>query len=397
MNEQPRLRVDALADATLASIRDQQRGRDLRTVDGAAGATQRVGHHDALLFCGSNYLDLANHPEVVEAAARGARDWGCAAGGSRLINGNLRCHELLEEELADYLGTEAALVFGPGYMANVGIVPALADADDLIVSDALSHASLIDGCRLSKADVVVFPHNDVDALRSLLQRKRTQFRRVLLAVDGLYSMDGDMAPLPELVELAERYDVMLLVDDTHATGTIGEDGRGSAAVHGVAPQRIDIQLGSLAKALGSYGSFAAGTQAMKELLINTCRSFIFSCALPPPQVEAARAALQVMRREPERRQRLQHNGNYLRETLQAHDIDTGLSSTHVVPVVIGSNEATMEVCENLLRQGFFTQGIRYPSVPDGTARLRLTVMSSHEGKQIDSLVSAVAQTMHGSK
>jgi 8-amino-7-oxononanoate synthase len=392
-DQHPTLRVDEIADAALTSIREQRRERSLRTVDDSIAPIPRINGHDAQLFCGSNYLDLAHHPEVVEAAARGARDWGCASGGSRLINGNLRCHEHLEEELADYLGTEAALVFGPGYMANVGIVPALAEAGDLILSDALSHASLIDGCQLSKASVRVFPHSDVDALQSLLEQERTRFRRVLLAVDGLYSMDGDVAPLTEFVELAERYDLMLLVDDTHATGTIGEDGRGSASRCGVAPRRIDMQLGSLAKALGSYGSFVAGTRAMRNLLINTCRSFIFSCALPPPQVEAARAALRVMRREPQRRQRLQHNGGYLRDALQAQHIDTGPSSTHVVPVVVGSNQATMNLCENLLQQGFFTQGIRYPSVPDGTARLRLTVASSHQEKEIDSLVGAIARTM----
>jgi len=390
----PPPRIDEYADVALANIRSRQRERKLRTIDGPAASNQQVNRQSALQFCGSNYLDLAHHPEVVAAAARGADDWGCASGGSRLINGNLRCHEQLEAELADYLGTEAALVFGPGYMANVGMIPALVETEDLIVSDALSHASLIDGCQLSKASVKVFPHNDVAALQTLLRRERGRFRRTLLAVDGLYSMDGDIAPLDEFVDLSERYDVMLLVDDTHATGTIGDDGRGTAVHTGVAPERVDIQLGSLAKALGSYGSFVAGSRTMCDLLINTCRSFIFSCALPPPQVEAARAALKIMRREPWRRERLQHNGDHLRQALHAHDIDTGQSSTHILPVIVGGNEATMQLCEALLRQGYFTQGIRYPSVPDGTARLRLTVMASHTEQDLDSLAGAIAAAMH---
>jgi 8-amino-7-oxononanoate synthase len=391
MNEgHPPTRLAGIADATLASLRGQQQERRLRRIEGAADTHQNIGGNDSLLFCGSNYLDLAHHPEVIEAATRGARDWGCAAGGSRLINGNLGCHEQLEQELADYLGTEAALVLGPGYMANVGLIPAVVGSEDLIVSDALSHASLIDGCRLSGATVKVCAHNEPAAWKEILQQERSRYRRTLLVVDGLYSMDGDVAPLASYVELAEEFDSVLLVDDTHGTGTIGPGGQGSVAHCGVNPQRVDIQLGSLAKALGSYGSYIAGSQAMKDLLINTCRSFIFSCALPPPQVEAARAALRIMQAEPERREQLQQHGVYLRQQLAAHDIDTGLSTTHIVPVLIGDNDATMAACEALLQQGFFIQGIRYPSVPAGSARLRLTVMCSHQQTDIAALAAAIA-------
>ncbi len=383
-------RVTGIAKATLARLRANQRERSLRRIDGAADTHQTISGRDSLLFCGSNYLDLAHHPEVVEATARGARDWGCAAGGSRLINGNLGCHEQLEQELADFLGTEAALVLGPGYMANVGLIPALVGSGDLIVSDALSHASLIDGCRLSGATVKVCPHNEPQAWRTLLEQQRHQYGRALLVVDGLYSMDGDIAALPAFVDLAEEFDGLLLVDDTHGTGTIGPQGQGSVAHCGVDPAQVDIQLGSLAKALGSYGSYVAGSQAMKDLLINTCRSFIFSCALPPPQVEAARAALQVMQAEPERRENLVQNGQHLREGLARYGVDTGLSTTHIVPVIIGDNDDTMAACETLLQQGFYTQGIRYPSVPEGSARLRLTVMCSHKQSDIAALAAAIA-------
>jgi len=394
MDEEHRpTRLAGIADTTLASLRADQQERRLRRIEGAADTHQTIGGHDSLLFCGSNYLDLAHHPEVVESAARGARDWGAAAGGSRLINGNLGCHEQLEQELADFLGTEAALVLGPGYMANVGLIPAVVGSEDLVVSDALSHASLIDGCRLSGATVRVCGHNETAAWKTLLLQERGRYRRTLLVVDGLYSMDGDIAPLATYVELAEEFDAMLLVDDTHGTGTIGPGGQGSVAHCSVSPQRVDIQLGSLAKALGSYGSYIAGSQAMKDLLINTCRSFIFSCALPPPQVEAARAALRIMQAEPERREQLQHNGVYLRQQLAAQNIDTGLSTTHIVPVVIGDNDATMAICEALLQQGFFTQGIRYPSVPENSARLRLTVMCSHQQTDIAALAAAIAKLL----
>ena len=391
--EQPKNRVDAIAHTTLATLRAEEQERSLRCVEGAAKTQQTIDGQPALLFCGSNYLDLAHHPDVVAAAARGAEKWGCAAGGSRLINGNLGCHEQLERELADYLGTEAALVLGPGYMANVGLLPALAGKDDLIVSDALSHASLIDGCRLSGATVKVCAHNDPAALQTLLDGERQRYRRTLLVVDGLYSMDGDIAKLADYAELADRFDCVLVVDDTHGTGTIGPDGRGSAAYSKVEPTRIDVLVGSLAKALGSYGSFIAGSQAMKELFINTCRSFVFSCALPPPQVEAARAALKILQAEPDRRATLQANGALLRQQLANYGIDTGLSATHIVPVVIGDNKATMAACEALLERGFYTQGIRYPSVPDETARLRLTVMSSHRPTDITALVDAIAAVL----
>jgi 8-amino-7-oxononanoate synthase len=352
----------------------------------------RVDGRDVLLFAGSNYLDLAHHPEVVEAAARAAREFGCAAGGSRLITGNLAVHEALEEELAKFLGCEAALAFNTGYMANLGVIPALVRAGDVVVSDALAHASVVDACRLSRAEVRVFPHGDLDALEGVLRAVASTRRRLLLAVAGVYSMDGDTAPIAELVALARRWGALLLLDDAHGTGTLGPRGRGTPELQGV-EEGIDVWLGTLGKALGSFGAFVAGGFRMRELLVNVARSFIFSCALAPPQVEAARAALRLVRAEPWRRQRLQDNAARLRLRLAAHGISTAPSTTHIVPIVIGDNARTMAACERLLARGFYTQGIRPPSVPEGSARLRVTPMASHRDEEIDALAEVLAEEL----
>jgi 8-amino-7-oxononanoate synthase len=273
------------------------------------------------------------------------------------------------------------------------LIPALVGEGDLILSDALSHASIIDGCKLSTAEVQVFAHNDVHALESLLQQARLTNRRILLIVDGVYSMDGDCAPLAEIQTLAKNYDAILFVDDTHGTGTVGPNGRGCPALHQLNPSDVDITLGSLAKALGSYGAFVGCSRTVRDLLINTCRSFIFSCALPPPQVEAARAALRVLQREPWRLENLQANAAHLRASLRNAGINTDPSITQIVPVIIGSNEDTMLICQDLLERGYFAQGIRFPSVPQGTARLRLTVMTSHDKENIDTMVQVLVDVL----
>ena len=352
----------------------------------------RVDGRDVLLFAGSNYLDLAHHPEVVEASERAARDLGCAAGGSRLINGNLAIHEELEGELAKFLGSHAALAFSTGYMANVGVIPALVRRGDVVVSDELSHASIIDGCRLSRAETRVFPHGDVGALEELLRDVAARDRRVLLVVDGVYSMDGDVAPLAEMLPLAHRWGAVVLLDDAHGTGALGPGGRGSAALCGV-ENEVDIRMGTLGKSLGSFGAFVAGSHGLRDLLVNSARSFIFSCALAPPQVAAARTALAVAERESWRREALAANAAGLRRRLSGHGISTAPSTTHIVPVRIGDNARTMEVCEALLGRGFYAQGIRHPSVPEGTARLRITPMATHTEAEVVALADAIAEEL----
>jgi glycine C-acetyltransferase len=384
--------IDAVADRVLGEIRARGTHRRMRVLDGAQGPRMTVDGREVLLFAGSNYLDLARHPEVVTASREAAGTLGCAAAGSRLINGNLAIHEELEAELARFHGHEAALVFGTGYMANVGVIPALVGRGDLLVSDALNHASIVDGARLARAEVAVIPHGDVDRLEDVLRRTASSHRQVLVAVDGVYSMDGDVSPLGEIAPLCRRHGAILMVDDAHGTGTLGAGGRGSAEQAGVLAE-VDILMGTLGKSLGSFGAFVVGSARLRELLVNTARSFIFSCALAPPAVAAARAALAIVEREPGRRHALQANAARLRDRLGRHGIGTAPSTTHIVPVVIGDNAATMSICESLLERGFYAQGIRHPSVAEGTARLRITPMATHTAAEIDALADAVADEL----
>ncbi len=380
--------LDRVADEILGAIRERGTHRRMRVLEGLQAPRMRVDGRDVLLFAGSNYLDLARHPAVVEAAERASREWGCAAGGSRLITGNLACHEALEEELARFFGSEAALAFNTGYMANVGVIPALVGPGDVIVSDALNHASIIDGARLARAEVAVFRHGDVESFAETLAEVRPRARRILVVVDGVYSMDGDVAPIAEIVKRAHERDAFVLLDDAHGTGTLGPRGRGTGEAAGVLGE-IDIVMGTLGKSLGSFGAFVAGSAKLRELLVNTARSFIFSCALAPAQVEAARVALRLVDEEPWRRERLQTRCDRLRDRLAAAGISTAPSTTHVLPVLLGDNARTMAVCERLLERGYYAQGIRHPSVPHGTARLRITPMATHEDAEIDGLAEAI--------
>ncbi len=384
--------IDEIADACLGTIRERGTYRRMRVLEGLQGPRMIVDGREVVLFAGSNYLDLARHPEVIEAAERGARDWGCAAGGSRLITGNLAIHEALEEELATFFGRDAALVFNTGYMANVGVIPALVGAGDVLISDELNHASIIDGARLARAEVAVFRHGDVEAFADTLERARRKAgkgeRRILVAVDGVYSMDGDIAPIAEITKLAHEADAMVLLDDAHGTGVLGSGGRGTAEAAGVLAD-VDILMGTLGKSIGSFGAFVAGSAKLRDLLVNTARSFIFSCALAPGQVEAARASLRLIDREPWRRTRLADNCERLRRRLDEAGIPTHPSTTHIIPVVLGENDRTMSVCEELLGRGFYAQGIRYPSVPKGSSRLRITPMATHDEAEIDGLADAI--------
>ena len=384
--------LDAIADEVLDGIRARGTYRRMRVLDGVQAPRMVVDGREVLLFAGSNYLDLARHPEVVEAAERGARDWGCAAGGSRLITGNLECHEALEAELATFFGREAALAFNTGYMANVGIIPAIVGPEDVLVSDALNHASIVDGARLARTRVEIFRHGDVDAFAETLERVRPDARRVLVAVDGVYSMDGDVAPVAEIVKRAHDADAVVLLDDAHGTGCLGARGRGTAEAAGVLGE-VDILMGTLGKSIGSFGAFVAGSAKMRDLLVNTARSFIFSCALAPAQVEAARVAIRLIDEEPWRRERLAANCDRLRTRLAAADISTEPSTTHILPVVIGDNATTMRACEALLDCGYYAQGIRHPSVPEGTARLRITPMATHTEEEIDGLADAIVASI----
>jgi glycine C-acetyltransferase len=382
-------RVTASLERELDALRADGLYRWLRQIEGPQGPRMRVDGRETIILAGSDYLGLASHPRLKEAARRAIDRYGCSASAARLISGNHDLYPQLENRLARFKQTEAALVFSTGYQANLGVISALMDVQDIAFSDELNHASIIDGCRLSGTQVRVFPHNDLAALESLLKRE-TSARRKLIVVDGLYSMDGDLAPLADIVGLAERYGCMTMVDDSHGTGVLGEAGRGTAEATGVLG-RIDIETGSLAKALGGFGAYVVGSRTLIEYLINRARSFIFSCAMPPAVLATVLEALAVAEEEPERRQRLWDNTRYLRAGLREAGFHLNQSETHIIPLMVGESQLTMRFCQELLERGVFAQGIRYPSVPRGTERIRLTLTASHSKTDLDLALTVLGE------
>ncbi|HVN84097.1 MAG TPA: 8-amino-7-oxononanoate synthase [Candidatus Binatia bacterium] len=361
--------------------------RSLRWITGAQEPWVTLGERRVLMLCSNNYLGLANHPAIIEAANRAARDGGFGAGASRLISGSMRAHRELEERLAAFKGTEAALLFNSGYHANVGVIAALVGDGDLVCSDALNHASIIDGCRLSRARLAVYPHADTAALDAAL---RTPARRKLVVTDSVFSMDGALAPLSEIAALAARHGAMLMIDEAHATGVLGDSGSGAVEQCGIA-DAVTVHMGTLGKALGGFGAFVAGSRRVIDFLVNTARTFIFTTALPPPIVAAAAAALTIVETEPERRARTLARARQLSRGLRQLGYRVPATDTPIVPVWIGEPSATMTLCERLLEAGVFVQGIRPPTVPPGTARLRATTMTTHSEADVDIALTAFAQ------
>ena len=371
----------------LEELRERGLHRRLRLIEGAQGPTVTLDGCPVLLLCSNNYLGLADRAEVREAAAEAALRWGAGAGASRLISGTMEPHRELETRLADFKGSEAALLFGSGYLANTGVIAALAGRGEVVLSDELNHASIVDGCRLSRAETVVYRHRDVEHLAWCLDK--TGDRASLIVTDGVFSMDGDVAPLPQLLELARRHGARLMVDEAHATGAIGPGGRGSVAAAGLSGE-VDVVVGTLGKALGSYGAYACASAETVEYLVNSARPFIFSTAPPPSALGAALAALEILEAEPELVERLQANAETLRGALAVHGLDVGSSTTQVVPLTVGGADTTMELCERALLRGVFAQGIRPPTVPEGCSRLRFTVMATHRREELIQAAAKVA-------
>lgn len=385
----PHLRDD-LVDSLqreLNSLKSVGLYRRLRQVDTLQGPRIRIDGTDAIHLAGSDYLGLACHPRVKKAACEATMQYGCGVASARLISGNHDLYPQLETRLARFKQAEAALLFSTGYQANLGVISTLIDSHDVVFSDALNHASIVDGCRLSRARFKIFPHNDLGTLQRLLERERSTGRR-LIVVDGLYSMDGDVAPLAQIVTLAERYGCMTMVDDSHGIGVLGETGRGTAEAAGVLG-RIDIETGSLAKALGGFGAYVVGRRTVIDYLVNRARPFIFTCAMPPAVLAAVLEALDVAEQEPERRQRLRDNTRHMRAGLREVGFEVSPSGTQIIPLVVGEPERTMRFCQELLDRGVFAQGIRYPSVPRGTERIRLTVTATHSKADLDTALTAL--------
>jgi glycine C-acetyltransferase/8-amino-7-oxononanoate synthase len=363
----------------LDSLRDRGLYRRMRLVSGPQGPRVLLDGRPVLMLCSNNYLGLADHPRVREAAADAAMRWGVGSGASRLVSGNMTVHRRLEEQLAAFKHSEACVLFGSGYLANMGVISALAGRGEVVFSDELNHASIVDGCRLARADTFVYEHRDMEHLAWGLEEAGG--RGSLIVTDGVFSMDGDVAPLEDIVELARRYDARVMVDEAHGTGALGPGGRGAVADAGLESD-VDVIVGTLGKALGSYGAYVCCDGTVARYLVNCARTLIFSTALPPPAVAGAMAALELLVEQPARAEKLQRNARMLRESLAAEGIDASDSMTQIIPLVIGDPRDAVAAAERALEQGVFAQAIRPPSVPEETSRLRLTVMASHTKSEL---------------
>lgn len=360
--------------------------RKLRVLEDHEGTRATFEGRELLLFCSNDYLGLSRHPRVIKAAQKALEEYGVGAGAARLISGTSSAHQRLEEKLAQFKAKENVLVFATGFLANLGILTAFAGDQDIIIMDKLCHASLIDGARLSRAGLRIFPHKNYKKCEELLKINKNA-RRKILVTETVFSMDGDLANLEELVKLKEKYGAFLVVDDAHGTGVLGPNGRG-ATEEGRLASRIDIIMGTLSKALGGLGGFVAADKILIDYLVNLARPFIFATALPPVLCEAAREALCVMEEEPGLREKLWKNIRAVEKGLKNAGFDLTPVESAIIPVVLGDEKKAMAACEELLAEGIFIPAVRYPTVPKGKARLRVTVSAAHTAEDIEKLLSA---------
>ena len=376
-------------ESELERLKETGLYRKLRRVDGDQGPTLVLDGWEVINFSSNNYLGLANHPALGEAAKAAIDRYGCGSGASRLISGNMTLHEELESKIAEFKGTEAALVFNSGFQVNTGVVSTLVSEGDAVFSDTLNHASIIDGCRLSRAKVAVYAHLDMNHLEHELKQSQS-VRRRLIVTESLFSMDGDEAPLADIVGLAERHGAMVMVDEAHATGVYEPNGAGLVARLGLG-DRVLVQMGTLGKALGGFGAYVASSKALRELFINRCRSFIFTTSLPPAVMAMGIAAIDLVSKEPERRKALADNSERLRVGLRGLGYLLGDSCRQILPLMVGDANRCMELSQRLLNRGVFAHGIRPPTVPPATSRLRITLMATHTDEQINQALETFKQ------
>ena len=371
---------------------DERREADLyrarRITETAQQPEMRIDGRNLLAFCSNDYLGLASHPEVVQAMQQGAADWGAGSGAAHLITGHSSAHHALEEELAEFTGRPRALLFSTGYMANLGLVAALLGRNDRLFEDRLNHASLLDAGLLSRARMQRYPHADMTILASQLEGAGSG--RKLIVTDGVFSMDGDLAPLPELARLAQQHDAWLMVDDAHGLGVLGEDGKGSLDHFGLGLQQVPILMGTLGKGLGTFGAFVAGGEALIETLIQQARSYVYTTAPPPAVAEATRVSLRIARQESWRRERLQQLVGRFRERVAELGLPLMDSETPIQPVLAGSAGQALAWSRQLEEQGILVSAIRPPTVPEGSARLRITFSANHTERHLDRLLAALA-------
>ena len=377
----------------LKRLKENSLYRSMRTMESAQSKYVSINGKRTIMLASNSYLDLANDPRVKQAATDAVLTWGAGSGGSRLTTGNTLLHEELEKELAQFKGTEAALLFNTGYMANVGILSALCDSESVIFSDEYNHASIIDGARLSKARIVVYKHNDMQDLENKLLT--TPYRKGVIVSDAVFSMDGDIADLPSLVALGKSYHLLTMVDEAHATGVIGATGKGIVEHFGNSSYP-DIIMGTLSKALGAEGGFAASSNVIIEYLKNKARSFIFATSQAPATLAAAKQALEILASEPQHAQALQYNARYFISCLNNEGV-AAQSPTAIIPIIIGNESTALEVAEELLAAGVLAPAIRYPTVPKGTARLRVALMSTHTEAELANTAKLIAAAIQKHK
>ncbi|QHE52272.1 glycine C-acetyltransferase [Pontibacillus sp. HMF3514] len=370
----------------LNQMKDEGTFRELIPLESAQGSRVTIKGKDVIQLSSNNYLGLTNHPRMKEAAEKAIEEYGVGTGSVRTIAGTLSMHEEYERKLAKFKHTEAALVFQSGFTTNQGVLSSMLNDQDVVISDELNHASIIDGIRLTKAARKIYKHVDMESLEEALKAS-SEYRTRLVVTDGVFSMDGNIAPLPEIVELAEKYDALIMVDDAHASGVLGENGRGTVNHFGL-DGRVHIQVGTLSKAIGVLGGYVATSQTLKEYLIHKGRPFLFSTSHPPAVTAACDAAIDVLLEEPELIQKLWDNTKFFKDGLTKLGFDTGISKTPITPVMIGDDALTHKFSDELFKEGVFAQGIVFPTVPKGKARIRTIVTAEHSKEELQEALDA---------
>lgn len=389
MGSKPSMR-DSYLKEQLKSREGKGLLRKMRTLEGCQDRRVVIDGKPVINLCSNNYLGLAQDARVREAAVEAIRRYGIGSGASRLVCGNMAVHQALEEKIAAFKGQEACLVYTSGYCANTGIIPSVVGRDDLVLSDRLNHASIVDGIILSRAKLRRYAHGDTESLEGILNGNRGHGQRMIVT-ETVFSMDGDIAPLPDIVSVAEKHDCLVMVDEAHATGVLGKNGQGAAGHFGL-ENRIDIQMGTLSKAIGCQGGYVCGSRTLIDYLINFSRQFIYTTALPPAVAAACIKAIQVIETEPGLRARLWDNVKYLKSGLDSMGFDVKGSQTPIIPLLVKDAAAATNFSLKLLEAGVFIQAIRPPAVPEGQSRLRLTVTAGHEREDLDRALDAIKKT-----
>lgn len=362
--------------------------RRLKILQGEQGPHVHIDGRDVILLSSNNYLGLTSHTSVKKASIDAINRYGCGSGASRLISGNSELYSKLEKKIAHFKQVEDAVIFSSGYMANIGIISAVCGKGDIILCDKLNHASIIDGCRMSRAEFKRYPHKDISALEDILKKSSSLYKKKIIVTDGIFSMDGDIAPVPDIIKIAERFSALVIVDEAHAIGVLGKYGRGITEYFDIEDNNSIISMGTFGKAFGSFGAYVAGNKEVIDFLINRSRNFIFTTALPPSVLAASIAAIEIVENNPDLMTNLFKNADYMRAGLIASGFNTLDSNTHIIPVVVGDPHITVKIAEKLFECGIFIQGIRPPSVARGTSRLRVTVMSNHTVSDLDFALDA---------